>query len=281
MSSDSTGGAQPGMASEDGTGRSGGRQEHVPTQSAPGALPAGEWAGRIAEQLPAHDVLQLAGAAASGRDAVRCLRAQASAPAVRNACDIVLRELDRDVAPGYAAGLLVGAAAAVLRAHRHQSVNVVWTGPESGVTTSRLTAATVIDLIDGAHRDVLLVSYATQSEPTIAGALRGAANRGVTITLLAERHHDNPHYTGAASPFPDIPALRLHWPAGQRPPGAALHAKIIVVDEKTALVGSANLTGRAMEDNLECGILLRGGPVPKALSDHVNGLYARGNLRRL
>jgi phosphatidylserine/phosphatidylglycerophosphate/cardiolipin synthase-like enzyme len=60
-----------------------------------------------------------------------------------------------------------------------------------------------------------------------------------------------------------------------------LHAKIIVVDDRVALVGSANLTGRAMGDNLECGILIRGGKQPRAIRDHVVSLYMAGRLRRL
>jgi phosphatidylserine/phosphatidylglycerophosphate/cardiolipin synthase-like enzyme len=59
----------------------------------------------------------------------------------------------------------------------------------------------------------------------------------------------------------------------------ALHAKIIVVDDRIALVGSANLTGRAMEANLECGILIRGGRQPRAISEHIAELRAQGCLQ--
>jgi hypothetical protein len=112
------------------------------------------------------------------------------------------------------------------------------------VSSSRLTAAAVIELINAARSEILLVSYATHTEPSIAGALSAAVTRGVAITLLAERHEDNPSYTALGIPFPGLRALRLHWPAGSRPPGTSLHAKIIVVDDQVALVGSANLTSR-------------------------------------
>jgi phosphatidylserine/phosphatidylglycerophosphate/cardiolipin synthase-like enzyme len=59
----------------------------------------------------------------------------------------------------------------------------------------------------------------------------------------------------------------------------AMHAKIIIVDDRIALVTSANLTSRAMEGDLQCGILVRGGPQPGAISDHVTVLCARGYLR--
>ena len=149
------------------------------------------------------------------------------------------------------------------------------------MSSSRLTAAAVIDLINAARSEILLVSYATHTEPSIKAALSAAAARGVAVTLLAERHEDNPSYTAAGTPFAGLNILRLHWPASSRPPGAALHAKVIVVDDHVALVGSANLTSRAMESNLECGILIRGGPQPRAIRDHITGLAASGALRRL
>ena len=208
-----------------------------------------------------------------------CARQQAPS-ILRDACDQLSKRLAY-AEPAYLSGLLAGAARAVERARQHQTVSVVWTGPESGVSSSRLTAAAVIDLINAARSEILLVSYATQTEPSIRAALSAATARSVAVTLLAERHADNPSYTAAGTPFPGLNALRLHWPASSRPSGAALHAKIIVVDDQVALVGSANLTGRAMESNLECGILIRGGPQPRAIRDHISGLYAAGLLLRL
>jgi cardiolipin synthase len=239
-----------------------------------------DWACQTAERLPAADVCRLGEAAAAGPPGVRQLRATTGSVILRDACDQLLHQLSC-TEPAYLAGLLTGTARAVERARRHQSVSVVWTGPESGVSSSRLTAAAIIELINAARSQILLVSYATHTEPSISTALSAAAARGVVVTLLAERHEDNPSYTALGTPFPGLNALRLHWPAGSRPPGAALHAKIIVVDDQVALVGSANLTSRAMESNLECGILIRGGPHPRAIRDHITGLYAAGLLLRL
>jgi phosphatidylserine/phosphatidylglycerophosphate/cardiolipin synthase-like enzyme len=223
---------------------------------------------------------RLADAAGRGALGVSTLRTTATSSVLREACEQLSRRLP-SAEPDYLAGLLTGAARAVTRAQHQQSVSVVWTGPPSHVTSSRLTAAVVVELITKARTQLLLVSFATHTEPVIAAALKAAAGRGVEIVLVVERHADNPAYTGASGPFPDLPALRLHWPADQREGGAALHAKVIVVDDKIALVGSANLTGRAMETNLECGILLHGGPYPRAIRAHITDLYATGRLRRL
>ena len=240
---------------------------------------AADWACRTAERLPTADVRRLAKAATAGEPGVRQLRATTGSAIVRDACDQLLHRLSY-AESAYLAGLLTGTARAVERARRHQSVSVVWTGPESGISSSRLTAAALIELINAARSEILLVSYATHSEPSISTALSAAAARGVVVTLLAERHEDNPSYTAFGAPFPGLDALRLRWPARSRPPGASLHAKIIVVDDQVALVGSANLTSRAMESNLECGILIRGGPQPRAIRDHITGLQAAGLLLR-
>jgi cardiolipin synthase A/B len=102
----------------------------------------------------------------------------------------------------------------------------------------------------------------------------------VQITLLAENPANDAAYTATRVPFPALPATRLRWPAGKRPPGAALHAKIIVVDDQITLITRANLTSRAMEANLECGILIGSGPQPGAICDHITGLQALGHLRQ-
>jgi phosphatidylserine/phosphatidylglycerophosphate/cardiolipin synthase-like enzyme len=239
-----------------------------------------DWAAQLGERLPPADVRRLAAAAIRGEAGVSALRATAASTILREACDQLSRRLPH-VEPAYVAGLLAGAAQAVGRARRAQSVSVVWTGPESHVRSSRLTSATVVQLIAQARAELLLVSFATQTEPLISAALHEAAARGVAITVIAERHADNPSYTGSGAAFPGLAALRLYWPSADRPPGAALHAKVIVVDDEIALVGSANLTSRAMETNLECGILIRGGPQPRAIHDHIKDLYVEGHLRRL
>lgn len=74
--------------------------------------------------------------------------------------------------------------------------------------------------------------------------------------------------------FPASPHTGCAAPAAARPASAAMHAKLLIVDRRTALVGSANLTSHGLERNLECGLLVRGGAVPSRLAEHLLG--ARG-----
>lgn len=156
-------------------------------------------------------------------------------------------------------------------------ISPVWTGPTSTVHGHRLTLAVVAGLIDDAESEIILVSYATAPSVEVRDALARATERKVSITTLLERTADNPSFSGVQNPLGDLPHEALAWPASARPTGASMHAKILVVDRKSALVGSANLTGYGVERNLECGLLVRGGRLPAAVAEHV--LNANGLIR--
>lgn len=240
-------------------------------------------AAALAERLPDGDLRRLETAARTGVEGLRRLRAAAASPSLRAACQDVLHS---SAAAGsfdylYLAGAVAGARAAVTRDRAARSVDVVWTGPSSSVTTGRLTSATVIDLVEEARNELLLVSYATRTEPIIAAALDRAVARRVDVVLVLERPEDNSAFGSAPAAFPSLRARRLAWPTDQRPSRASLHAKLLVVDGSRALVGSANVTERAFHENLECGVLLRGGDAPGEIRDHVLDLLDRGVLVRV
>lgn len=233
----------------------------------------------LAETLPATDVDRLAGAAIGGISGLHQFRANAASDKLRMACQTLTAMIGAGVNPHAVAGALLGAK---VTAHRRQaavSVDVVWTGPTSDVTTGRLTAAVINEILAEAAREILLIGYAVHDDPMVANGLAAAAQRGVAVTLLLERSLDNPNYHASGSPFPGLPARRLAWPANHRPAGgAALHAKVLVVDRSVALVTTANITHWALERNLECGILLHGGHQPSQIHDHVDSLAAAGVL---
>jgi phosphatidylserine/phosphatidylglycerophosphate/cardiolipin synthase-like enzyme len=60
-----------------------------------------------------------------------------------------------------------------------------------------------------------------------------------------------------------------------------MHAKCAVADRRLAFVTSANLTGAAMTDNMELGLVVRGGDVPKRISNHFDALIGTGTLKAL
>lgn len=198
---------------------------------------------------------------------------------MRDACTRLLAAASTEQVRLLLAGALRGAERATAQHRSESSVEVVWTGPSSTVTTGRLTAAVIVGLIEEARRDVLLIGYAVHSEPSVLRELQRAAARGVEITLVLERHADNPAYSASGLAFPGLDARRLAWPLHARPAGvSSLHAKVLVVDGRNALVGSANITGSALERNLECGLLLRGEQA-RTIREHVRSLEQAGVLR--
>ena len=227
--------------------------------------------------LPAGDLEDLATAVAEGSDSVDRLRARSGSPLVRSVCDELLRLLSSHNGD-FLSGWLTGAAASAEATRRSQQIDIVWTGPESEVDTGRLTSQVVIDLIGEAQSELLLASYATNPQQRTVTALSDALQRGVDITVLLERSVDNPAYRSDSEVLRELPVRRLIWPAEQRVTGASLHPKFIVVDKRLALIGSANLTGRALDVNMECGVLIRNGPHPRAIADHVWSLVHAGKL---
>lgn len=229
--------------------------------------------GRV---LPPADVRALAIAARAGWPAVRQMRADAGGVGVRTAC----ARLVASVSTSEDRLVFAGALLATLQPDpRSAALDVVWSGPHTNAATGRLTSAVVVELIGQARNDIVLVGYAVHNERSVVQALTEAQSRGVTITLVLERHIDNAHYSGTTTPFSGLKAVRLAWPAGVRLNGASLHAKILLIDGRSALIGSANITDAAFARNIECGLLIRGGSEPAAIAAHLRELRGSGILK--
>ncbi len=71
------------------------------------------------------------------------------------------------------------------------------------------------------------------------------------------------------------------WARTKRPIGAVLHAKVVVADGTSALITSANLTERGIDDNIEIGALIRGGTLPGRLREHILSLIDFGEFEKV
>jgi len=133
-----------------------------------------------------------------------------------------------------------------------QRLDVVWTSQETGTGAGRLTPALVIDLIGTKRRAILLVTYTTNTRLQLLP--RWLRQLIVTSRSACWPSHTTTCVIPSSGHRSSDFAVRMRWPAGRRPPGAALHAKIVVVVvDDVALVVSANFTGCAISSNLECG----------------------------
>ena len=166
-----------------------------------------------------------------------------------------------------------------------QKIDLVWTGPESASVSVRRSAAALLEVIDTARSDLIIVSFAAFGIPDAHAALEHAATqRGVQVSLILESEEDSggrfrSYGTRAFSDLAQTPGVVFyHWPRERRPPGAVLHAKAVVADGHLALITSANLTEYAVDSNIEIGLLVKGGLIPLRLRAHLLSLVESGEF---
>jgi putative cardiolipin synthase len=157
----------------------------------------------------------------------------------------------------------------------------VWTGPAT-IGEQRLTAAVLHELLASARERILLVSYAAYTLPEVAADLEAAVQRGCQVDVVFETTEDSAGaYAGPERPFAQVEgANRWRWPSEQRDGGAVLHAKLLVIDGRRAFLGSANLTARALQNNLEVGVVTNDADLAGQLERHVRRLMSSGILCR-
>ena len=191
-------------------------------------------------------------------------------------------------ATGESIALALEAAGAVSREHSAHRSTVVASGPLSEAVPVRLTSQVALEVIHEATTSLLIVSFAAHGVTEIVTKLTATADRGVRVDLVLETSVtaggtlDGP---GAAATFQALhgrEGVRFwHWPQARRPAlgrsRAALHAKLIAADERTALLGSANLTDRALKENLEIGVVLREPAAVRSLVRHFRSLMRPGD----
>ncbi len=220
-------------------------------------------------------------------DAAPAVDTLAGTPAARASVGRVLAIWAQVRASGdEVAGMLLGASEARLRVERELSVELVWTGPTTRFVPTRRTEQVLLDLIAGAHADLFLVSFVAYDVRSVVTAMNEAASRGVRLRVLLEAstsHGGSLNVDPAATMRARVPTAELFtWRERPEPfVDGKVHAKVAVVDGTRAFITSANLTGHALEKNMEAGVLVNGGPVPKTLSDHLQALIDVGVLSRV
>lgn len=179
------------------------------------------------------------------------------------------------------ASMLMAAAHAFRHAESRQRVELVWTGPTTELVPARRTEQALIQVIDAAQQRLFITSYVAYDIESIARALKSAAERGVKIEFLMELSSAQ---GGKVSVDPIgnlkkiVPdALFYVWKdKGAVFVNGSVHAKIAVADGAYCFITSANLTGYAMDQNMEAGVLISGDPLPEQLHRHLEALAMTG-----
>jgi len=181
------------------------------------------------------------------------------------------------------ASMLLSAGHVFTKATNQQSTELVWTGPTTPFVSARRTEQALLQVINAAEQTLFITSFVAYDVSTIVKALNAASDRGVVISMLLELSQDD----GGSISFDVIGKMRTLVPAAQlyawrdkADPfsDGRVHAKVAVADGRMCFITSANLTGYAMEKNMEIGVLIVGGPIANLLRDHLQALV---NLKQI
>jgi phosphatidylserine/phosphatidylglycerophosphate/cardiolipin synthase-like enzyme len=130
----------------------------------------------------------------------------------------------------------------------------VWVGGAVGLIDTALNR-----LFAEARSEILITAYSvTFADELIIPLMRGALERGVKIGITVNRvSRQPPSLRGPLGRLGrEFPYLDYRSYEGEET--SDLHAKLVVADRQVAIVGSSNLTRRAMNDNVEIGLLVKG-----------------------
>jgi phosphatidylserine/phosphatidylglycerophosphate/cardiolipin synthase-like enzyme len=133
---------------------------------------------------------------------------------------------------------------------------------------------TLTDLVTGANNEILVTAYSmTPGTGRVWESLENAIHTGIRCTLIANRIDDQhpelrPVLIGLARRYHSRFKLYDFHGDGE---SDVLHAKLVVVDRRAALVGSANLTYHGMMSAHELAVVIRG-PTAAVIASRIDRL---------
>jgi phosphatidylserine/phosphatidylglycerophosphate/cardiolipin synthase-like enzyme len=184
------------------------------------------------------------------------------------------------------------------RAHRPPPhLDLVWTGPEARNARGRDTAIVVRQLFSEARKTVLVGGFSFDHGEAIFAPLHQAmVEHGVQASLFLdiEGHAPIPSEADTYATAQIDRFFTKNWPFGPPrpdvyydprtavagPPWASLHAKCVVVDDRSALITSANFTDRGQTRNIEAGVRIDDPDFAQKLATQWRGLVSTQLLRR-
>lgn len=165
------------------------------------------------------------------------------------------------------------------------AIDILWTGPKSTTVPVRRMEQSLCELIDSAKEKLLIVSFVAYKADKIYTAIRSAIERGVHVSFLTEASKENggsldvDPTVALKKKFPEAEFYRWENPDLAHP--AVVHVKCAIADECKALVTSANLTGAAMENNMELGLMISSRRVASRMTAHFAALVTEHILKRI
>ena len=189
------------------------------------------------------------------------------------------------LSPKEIASALVSAAVTAECFCAENTVDILWTGPTTTVVPVRRMEQSLCELIDSAQKRLLIVSFVAYKAEKVYAAIRAAIKRGVHVSFLTEASKEHGGSLDVdpsdllKKKFPEASFYRWDNPDLSHP--AVVHAKCAIADESRALVTSANLTGAAMDNNMELGLMITSRRVSSRLAAHFAALVTEHILLKV
>lgn len=218
-------------------------------------------------------VLKAVNAAADGYESLQAL----SESALNLADRTTLRSLVSECRKGgfdFARGVAMG----MLSKRESGDFKLVISAPFE--SDGRQTAGVLSELIGRSERSLSICSYVLVYLDELLPLFSAAQDRGVSIRVLLDNVAGRAK--SASSTVASLSSIvgqeNVRFWGGESNVDESLHAKFLIADD-TALVTSANMTGRAITRNVEVGCLIETRYVVERLSDLFDTLWNSSTTR--
>lgn len=145
-------------------------------------------------------------------------------------------------------------------------VSLVVTAPPSFAINARATMNVVESMINGADRNILITGYSLSSYfSELVDTIIRKSQQGIFVKFFVndiDKQQGFDKLLRYKGRF-----LKIYNYRQEDDNMAALHAKVISIDQKQTLITSANLSYHGQQGNIELGTLIDSKPVAKQIDD--------------
>lgn len=145
-------------------------------------------------------------------------------------------------------------------------VSLVVTAPPSFAINARATMNVVESMINGADRNILITGYSLSSYfSELVDTIIQKSQQGIFVKFFVndiDKQQGFDKLLRYKGRF-----LKIYNYRQEDDNMAALHAKVISIDQKQTLITSANLSYHGQQGNIELGTLIDSKPVAKQIDD--------------
>lgn len=145
-------------------------------------------------------------------------------------------------------------------------VSLVVTAPSSFLVNARTTMNVVQSIIEEAERNILITGYSLSSYfSELVDTIIQKSQRGVFVKFFVNNLEKQPEFEKILRYKGRF--LKIYDFHSEEDKMAALHAKVISVDQQQTLITSANLSYHGQLGNIELGTLIESKQIAKQIED--------------